>query len=66
MEMHASLKNTLKNNNLWLASDEISANTYDDVGFVENSNPVYTNTTDMEIAIEEAFSELVKTNKVAA
>ena len=33
---------------------------------MENSNPVYTNSTDMEIAIKEAFSELVKRNKDAA
>ena len=62
----ASLKNTLKHNNLWLASDEISANTFDDIGFVEDSNPVYTNCKDMEIVIEKAISELVKKDKDAA
>ena len=66
MEMYTSMKNTLKHNNLWLASDKISANTFDDIGFVENSNPVYTNSKDMEIAIEKSFSELVKKDKNAA
>ena len=56
----------MKHNNLWLASDKISANTFDDIGFAENSNPVYTNSNDMEIAIKKSILELVKKDKDAA
>ena len=66
MELRASLKNTLKHNNLWLASKEISAKTFDDIGFVENSNPDYTNSKEIEIAIEKSIMELVKTDPEAA
>jgi len=65
-ELHASLKNTLMHNNLWLASGEISAKTFDDIGFVENSNPDYTNSKELEIAIKELISELVKNDTDAA
>ena len=66
MELHASLKNTLMHNNLWLASEEIPARTFDDIGFVENSNPDYTNSKELEIAIEEKIMELVETDPNAA
>ena len=65
MELHESLKNTLKHNNLWLASKEILAKTIDDIDFVENCNPEYTNSKELEIAIEATVMELVATDSSA-
>jgi len=66
MELHASLKNTLMHKNVWLASEEISAKTFDDIEFVENSNLDYTNSKEVEIAIEESIMELVEKDTNAA
>ena len=56
----------MKYNNLWLASKEISAKTFDDIGFVENSNPDYTNPKELEIIIEKRIMELVDKDPSAA
>ena len=64
-ELH-SLLNTLKHNNIWLASEEILAKKIDDIGFVENSNPDYTNSNNLEIAIEAKIVELVEKDQSAA
>ena len=65
-KLHDSLPNTLKHNNLWLASEEILAKKSDDIGFVENSNPDYTNNQGLATAIEVKVIELVPKDPRAA
>ena len=40
--LHNSMRNTLRQNILWLTSDKLSAKQKDEIGFVQNSNPTYT------------------------
>ena len=41
--LHKFIMNTLKQNNLWLNSDELAIKRKDDVGFVQNVNSDKTN-----------------------
>ena len=56
----------MKHSNLWLASEEISAKKINDIGFVENSNPDYTNNQELVIAIVAKIMELVAKDPRAA
>ena len=40
--LHDIMRNTLRQNFLWLTSDELSAKQKDEIGWVQNGNPTYT------------------------
>ena len=64
--LYHSMLNTLKQNNLWLNSDEISAKRSDNVGFVENSNSDYTHHQETATKIEAAVIKLASEDPTAA
>ena len=64
--LHDSMVNTLKQNNLWLTSDELAAKRNDEVGFVKNGNPIYTYHQGIADKLMAAITKLASTNLEAA
>ena len=64
--LHDSMVNTLKQNNLWLISDELASKQKDEVGFVQNGNPTYTCPQGVADKITAAIIKLALTNSVAS
>ena len=50
--------NTLKQNNLYLTSDEIAAKRKDEVDFVQNGNPTYTHSQGLADMIQAAIIKM--------
>ena len=40
--LHNSMRNTLRQNFLWLTSDKLSAKQKDEINWIQNGNPTYT------------------------
>ena len=64
--LHDSMRNTLRQNLLWLTSDELSAKQKDEVGFVQNGNPTYTHPQGLADIIKAAIIKLASTNPEVA
>ena len=65
-EMHASLKNTLRQYSLWLTSKELSAKIQVWIGYIRNANPTYTDSQGQETRIQEEIINLAEVNQDAA
>ena len=64
--LHKSMVNTLKQNNLWLTSDEIAAKKKDDAGFIQNGNSDYTNHQGTTEKLMAVIIKLALTDSAAA
>ena len=64
--LQESMINTLKQNNLWLNSDKITAKRKDDVGFVQNGNSDYTHHQGTAEKPMASIIKLVSTDSTAA
>ena len=64
--LHNSMRNTLRQNILWLTSDKLSAKQKDEIGFVQNGNPTYTHPQGLVDMIQAEIIKMAPTNPEAA
>ena len=64
--LHDSMRNTLRQNLLWLTSNELSAKQKDKIGFVQNVNPTYTYPQVLVEMIQAAIIKMASMNPEAA
>ena len=64
-ELHDSLKHILREYSLWLTSAELKANALVWVGWIESTNPTYTNPQRQATKIQEAIIKVAEANPTA-
>ena len=64
--LHVSMKNTLKQNSLWLTSDELSAKQKDVIGWIQNDNSTYTHPQGQATTIQDATTTTAVANPEVA
>ena len=64
--LQKSMKNTLQQVNTWLNSNGIAASRYDDMGFIEKSNPEYAYTHKITTEIKQTIIKEIEENLTAA
>ena len=61
-ELHASMKNTLKQYSLWLTSKGLAAKQQDLIGLIKNANPTYTDAQEQAKQIQEEITKMAEGN----